>query len=245
MRNLRTATVLLTLTAILTLTSDHPVAKHLTLEQRPLLQYDLDLLHARLRHSFPDALIQVSQLREHVIIEGQARSQREAQQIENTVRSFLDSTGSALQAGGDSGLIEEDVALPQPGFDDVGAAVLNDLGLGSWFHPSVTIQRAGSTSSRVAFFTSRSSESEKRTCWPCLAASFSLPLDKHAAVLGAGPGTAVVAIAVVYAPLYFRVVRGSVLSEAAQTYVEAAEALGLGRLGILVRHILPNVRRSR
>lgn len=62
-----------------------------------------------------------------------------------------------------------------------------------------------------------------------------------AAVLGAGPGTAVVAIAVVYAPLFFRVVRGSVLAESAQTYVEAAEALGLGRLAILVRHILPNV----
>ncbi|HSE04127.1 MAG TPA: ABC transporter permease [Methylomirabilota bacterium] len=62
-----------------------------------------------------------------------------------------------------------------------------------------------------------------------------------AAVLGAGPGTAVVAIAVVYAPLFFRVIRGSVLAESAQTYVEAALALGVGRLGILFRHILPNV----
>ena len=62
-----------------------------------------------------------------------------------------------------------------------------------------------------------------------------------AAVLGAGPGTAIVAIAVVYAPLFFRVVRGSVLAESAQSYVEAAEALGLGRAAILVRHILPNV----
>jgi peptide/nickel transport system permease protein len=62
-----------------------------------------------------------------------------------------------------------------------------------------------------------------------------------AAVLGAGPRTAVVAIAVVYAPLFFRVVRGSVLVESAQAYVEAAEALGLGRVAILFRHILPNV----
>lgn len=62
-----------------------------------------------------------------------------------------------------------------------------------------------------------------------------------AAVLGAGPGTATVAIAVVYAPLFFRVVRGSVLVESAQTYVEAAHALGLGRPAVLVRHILPNV----
>ncbi len=49
-----------------------------------------------------------------------------------------------------------------------------------------------------------------------------------AAVLGAGPGTAVIAIAVVYAPLFFRVVRGSVLAESAQAYVEAAFALGRG-----------------
>jgi peptide/nickel transport system permease protein len=62
-----------------------------------------------------------------------------------------------------------------------------------------------------------------------------------AAVLGAGPGTAVVAIAVVYAPFFFRVVRGGVLLESAQVYVEAAEALGAGRGAILVRHILPNV----
>jgi peptide/nickel transport system permease protein len=62
-----------------------------------------------------------------------------------------------------------------------------------------------------------------------------------AAVLGAGPGTAVVAIAVVYAPLFFRVVRGSVLAESAEVYVEAAEALGVARVAILFRHILPNV----
>lgn len=62
-----------------------------------------------------------------------------------------------------------------------------------------------------------------------------------AAVLGAGPESAIIAIAVVYAPLFFRVVRGSVLVESAQAYVEAAEALGLGRAAVLARHILPNV----
>lgn len=62
-----------------------------------------------------------------------------------------------------------------------------------------------------------------------------------AAVLGAGVGTAVIAIAVVYGPFFFRVVRGSVLLESAQAYVEAAEALGAGRFTILRRHVLPNV----
>ena len=61
-----------------------------------------------------------------------------------------------------------------------------------------------------------------------------------AAVLGAGVGSAIAAIAVVYAPLFFRVVRGSILAESVQAYVEAAEALGLGRGAILVRHVLPN-----
>lgn len=60
------------------------------------------------------------------------------------------------------------------------------------------------------------------------------------AILGAGVGSAIAAIAVVYAPLFFRVVRSSVIAESAQAYVEAAEALGLGRGAILVRHILPN-----
>ena len=35
---------------------------------------------------------------------------------------------------------------------------------------------------------------------------------------GAGPPTAIVAIAVVHAPLFFRVVRGSVLAESALSY---------------------------
>lgn len=62
-----------------------------------------------------------------------------------------------------------------------------------------------------------------------------------AAVLGAGAGSAVVAIAVVYGPFFFRVVRGGVLVESAQVYVEAAAAMGAGRLAILGRHILPNI----
>src|SRR5207245_6525367 len=62
-----------------------------------------------------------------------------------------------------------------------------------------------------------------------------------AAVLGAGPGTAVAAIAVVYAPLFFRVVRASVLAESAEAYVGAAAALGLGRLAIVFGHLLPHL----
>src|SRR5947208_13286441 len=65
-----------------------------------------------------------------------------------------------------------------------------------------------------------------------------------AAVLGAGPGTAVAAIAVVYAPLFFRVVRASVLGEAAGGYVHAGEALGRRRRARLFGHSLPNAVRT-
>ena len=62
-----------------------------------------------------------------------------------------------------------------------------------------------------------------------------------AATLGPGLTNAVIAIAVVYAPLFGRVVRGPVLVERAKDYVEAARALGAGAPRLILRHILPNV----
>jgi len=61
------------------------------------------------------------------------------------------------------------------------------------------------------------------------------------AVLGAGATTVIIAIAVVYTPLFFRVMRASVLAEKRLTYVEAAMAMGAGPLLIMRRHILRNV----
>ncbi len=62
-----------------------------------------------------------------------------------------------------------------------------------------------------------------------------------AAVIGRGILNISVAIAVVYAPTYFRVIRNHVSSVKQQTYVEAATALGIPRGGIISRYILPNV----
>ena len=59
-------------------------------------------------------------------------------------------------------------------------------------------------------------------------------------MLGPSVRNAVIAIAVVYAPLFGRVVRGSVLAERGREYVEAARALGYSNVRILFRHILPN-----
>lgn len=61
------------------------------------------------------------------------------------------------------------------------------------------------------------------------------------AVLGAGATTVVIAIAVVYAPLFFRVMRASVMAEKELTYIEAAVSIGTGSWTIMTRHILRNV----
>lgn len=62
-----------------------------------------------------------------------------------------------------------------------------------------------------------------------------------AAVLGPGIGNIIVAIAVVYIPTYFRIVRGQVLQVKQELYVEAARSLGAKAHTILTRYIFPNV----
>jgi len=61
-----------------------------------------------------------------------------------------------------------------------------------------------------------------------------------AAALGGGIETVIIAIAVPAWPWYARTVRGLTLSAREEPYVEAAEALGCGRLRVLFKHILPN-----
>lgn len=62
-----------------------------------------------------------------------------------------------------------------------------------------------------------------------------------AAMLGPSVRNAVIAIAVVYAPLFGRVVRGSVLAERGKEYVEAARVLGASTPRIVLRHVFPNI----
>ncbi len=61
------------------------------------------------------------------------------------------------------------------------------------------------------------------------------------AVLGPGLTTAMIAIGVVYTPIFARVVRGPVLALKEREFVEAARALGAGAPRIVGRHILPNL----
>jgi peptide/nickel transport system permease protein len=62
-----------------------------------------------------------------------------------------------------------------------------------------------------------------------------------AAVLGPSIGNVIVAIAVVYVPTYYRIVRGQTLSVKEELFVEAARSLGARSLEILRRYVFPNV----
>jgi peptide/nickel transport system permease protein len=62
-----------------------------------------------------------------------------------------------------------------------------------------------------------------------------------AAMLGPGVINITLAVAVVYIPTYFRLVRGQTLSIKEEVYVEAARAIGARRGTILTRYIFPNV----
>ncbi|HEX9554217.1 MAG TPA: ABC transporter permease [Streptosporangiaceae bacterium] len=61
-----------------------------------------------------------------------------------------------------------------------------------------------------------------------------------AAVLPASLTSVTIAIAAVWWPWYVRLIRGQAASVAGRPYVEACRALGLSRMRIIFRHILPN-----
>lgn len=60
-------------------------------------------------------------------------------------------------------------------------------------------------------------------------------------LLGNNLTNAMIAIAVVYAPTFTRVVRGAVLSVRHTPYVEAAVSVGVSTPRILARHVFPNI----
>jgi peptide/nickel transport system permease protein len=62
-----------------------------------------------------------------------------------------------------------------------------------------------------------------------------------AALRGPGVNSAVVAISIVYTPLFARVMRGPVLAEREKDYVQAVRALGATRWAVALKHVLPNV----
>jgi len=61
------------------------------------------------------------------------------------------------------------------------------------------------------------------------------------AILGKGVNNAMIAIGIVYIPIFARIARSAVLSVKQEEFVVAARALGAGDAHILWRHILPNI----
>jgi peptide/nickel transport system permease protein len=60
-------------------------------------------------------------------------------------------------------------------------------------------------------------------------------------ILKPGVTNAMIAIGLVYAPRFFRVVRGSTLAVREEAYIDAARALGVTRRRIITGHVLPNI----
>lgn len=60
-------------------------------------------------------------------------------------------------------------------------------------------------------------------------------------VLGPSLTNAMLAVGVVFAPRFVRVVRGAALSVSGETYVEASQSIGTPTTRIVRRHVLPNV----
>lgn len=61
------------------------------------------------------------------------------------------------------------------------------------------------------------------------------------AVRGPGLGNAMIAIGIVYMPIFARITRGSVITVRSEVYVRAARSLGATDARILRKHILPNI----
>jgi peptide/nickel transport system permease protein len=61
------------------------------------------------------------------------------------------------------------------------------------------------------------------------------------AILGPGTTTTILAIGIVYTPIFARVARASTLSVRVEPFVQMSQAMGTGNLYILTRHIVPNI----
>ncbi|MGY1832616.1 ABC transporter permease [Geodermatophilus sp. SYSU D01180] len=60
------------------------------------------------------------------------------------------------------------------------------------------------------------------------------------AIRGAGPANAILAIGIVYVPIFARVTRASVLGVREEVYVRASRSVGASDWRLVTRHVLPN-----
>lgn len=76
---------------------------------------DLNVLRAQLKSVFPNASVKLSQIRDHIVVEGQARDTAEINRILETIRAYLVSVqASQLRTIGASGPVPAAAAARQP-----------------------------------------------------------------------------------------------------------------------------------
>ncbi len=61
------------------------------------------------------------------------------------------------------------------------------------------------------------------------------------ALLGTSLTNVMIAIGIVYTPIFARIARGATLTVKENAYIEAARSIGVGDIMIILRHILPNI----
>jgi pilus assembly protein CpaC len=103
--------------------------------------YDLTLLRARLRQLFPDADLRIAQLRDHVVVEGQARNPAQVARILETLEAYL----ASMQAETDL----QSATIGDPTFT-APAAAREAAGEGAVVVPDPTIAAQGGLRSAEA-----------------------------------------------------------------------------------------------
>lgn len=76
--------------------------------------WDLELLNAHLRQVFPDAQLRLAQIREHIVVEGEARSPAQVTQIYDTISAFLESVQPRRQVQQQSQQLQNAAGQPLP-----------------------------------------------------------------------------------------------------------------------------------
>jgi pilus assembly protein CpaC len=83
--------------------------------------YDVALLGAYVKQAFPDTMIKLRQMREHIIVEGQARDPAQVSQIIQTLQAYLNSVQAPVSLSGDSSDTGAAPAAPTNGEGEQGS----------------------------------------------------------------------------------------------------------------------------